>query len=79
MKPKALFAVFVMTFILAVVFAADGESAETKVIDMGWTGGSNWTSLPYQVAIDRKFFEKEGLSVRLITMRGTALTADEID
>jgi ABC-type nitrate/sulfonate/bicarbonate transport system substrate-binding protein len=35
--------------------------------------------LPYQVAIDRKFFEKEGLSVRLITMRGTALMADEID
>ena len=84
MRPKALVAVFVTIFLLAVGLAADGQSAETKVIDMGWTGGSNWTSLPYQVAVDRKFFEKEGLNVRLITMRGTALMlsalmADEID
>jgi NitT/TauT family transport system substrate-binding protein len=84
MEPKALLAVFVTIFLLAVSLAGDAKSAETKVIDMGWTGGSNWSSLPYQVALDRKFFEKEGLNVRLITMRGTALMlsalmADEID
>jgi ABC-type nitrate/sulfonate/bicarbonate transport systems, periplasmic components len=65
-------------------FAADGKTAESKPINIAWTGGSNWSSLPYQVAVDRKFFEKEGLLVRLITMRGTtlmisALMADEID
>jgi NitT/TauT family transport system substrate-binding protein len=84
MKPKALLVALVTSFLLVVGFAGDAQAAETKTINMGWTGGSNWSSLPYQVAVDRKFFEKEGLNVRLITMRGTALMlsalmADEID
>jgi ABC-type nitrate/sulfonate/bicarbonate transport system substrate-binding protein len=73
-----------MLSLLVFGFTTDGQTAERKLINIGWTGGSNWTSLPYQVAVDRKFFEKEGLNVRLITMRGTtlmlsALMADEID
>ena len=84
MKLKNFITVIVLPFVLVVGFAGDGETAESKVINIGWTGGSNWSSLPYQVAVDRKFFEKEGLNVRLITMRGTALMlsalmADEID
>jgi NitT/TauT family transport system substrate-binding protein len=84
MKLKNFITVIVLPFVLVVGFAGDGKTAESKVINIGWTGGSNWSSLPYQVAVDRKFFEKEGLNVRLITMRGTALMlsalmADEID
>ena len=75
MKPKAFFVALVPSFLLLVGLAADAETTEIKTINMGWTGGSNWSSLPYQVAVDRKFFEKEGLNVRLITMRGTALNS----
>jgi ABC-type nitrate/sulfonate/bicarbonate transport system substrate-binding protein len=84
MKPNALFFGILLSLVVVARFAANGETAEPKVINVGWTGGSDWTSLPYQVAVDNGFFEKEGLKVRLITMRGTtlmlsALLADEID
>jgi NitT/TauT family transport system substrate-binding protein len=84
MNPKPLFFAFVLSFLFLGTLRADAQSAESRTINVGWTGGSNWTSLPYQVAVDRGFFEKEGLNVRLITMRGTtlmlsALMADEID
>jgi NitT/TauT family transport system substrate-binding protein len=44
----------------------------------------SWSTLPYIVAGERGFFEKEGLKVRLITFRGTnlmltALLAGELD
>jgi ABC-type nitrate/sulfonate/bicarbonate transport system substrate-binding protein len=84
MNSKVLVSILVVSSLLVFGFARDAASAESKPINIGWTGGSNWSSLPYQVAVDRKFFEKEGLNVRLITMRGTtlmlsALMADEID
>ena len=84
MKSMILVLVLFMSSLLVFGLTPDGQTAERKLINIGWTGGSNWTSLPYQVAVDRKFFEKEGLNVRLITMRGTtlmlsALMADEID
>jgi NitT/TauT family transport system substrate-binding protein len=83
-KSKVVVIVLLISSLLLFGFTADGKAAEGKVINIGWTGGSNWSALPYQVAVDRKFFEKEGLNVRLITMRGTtlmlsALMADEID
>ena len=40
---------------------------------MGWTGGSGWTSLPDHVAMERGFFEKEGLKPRYIQFQGTNL------
>jgi NitT/TauT family transport system substrate-binding protein len=84
MKPNALFFGILLSFFLIIRFAASGETAEPKVINVGWTGGSAWTALPFQVAVDKGFFEKEGLKARLITMRGTtlmlsALVADEVD
>ena len=84
MKSKVSIIVLLVSSLLVFGFAAHGKTAESKLINIAWTGGSNWSSLPYQVAVDRKFFEKEGLHVRLITMRGTtlmlsALMADEID
>jgi NitT/TauT family transport system substrate-binding protein len=84
MKSKVSVIALLVSSLVVFGFAAHGETAERKLINIAWTGGSNWSSLPYQVAVDRKFFEKEGLHVRLITMRGTALMlsalmADEID
>ena len=59
------------------------DSAATD-INLGWSGQGSWTTLPYIVAGERGFFDKEGLKVRLITFRGTnlmltALLAGELD
>ena len=48
-------------------------AAESKVINIGWTGGSAWTALPDRVAMERGFYEKEGLRVRYIQFQGTNL------
>ncbi len=84
MKPKAVFLGFVLSFLLVVGWAAVAETAETKVLNIGWTSGANWSALPVKLAAERGFFEKEGLKVRLITFQGTnlmltALLAGEVD
>ena len=55
-----------------------------KDINLGWSGQGSWSTLPFIVADEKGFFEKEGLKVRLITFRGTnlmltALLAGELD
>jgi ABC-type nitrate/sulfonate/bicarbonate transport system substrate-binding protein len=57
---------------------------QSKDINIGWSGVGSWTTLPYVVAKEKGFFEKEGLKVQLITFRGTnlmltALLAGELD
>jgi ABC-type nitrate/sulfonate/bicarbonate transport system substrate-binding protein len=59
-------------------------AAESKAINVGWTGGSAWTALPDRVAMERGFFEKEGLKPRYIQFQGTnlmlnALMSSELD
>jgi ABC-type nitrate/sulfonate/bicarbonate transport system substrate-binding protein len=59
-------------------------AAGAKDINLGWSGQGSWSTLPYIVAGERGFFDKEGLKVRLITFRGTnlmltALLAGELD
>ena len=59
-------------------------AAPSKDINIGWSGVGSWTTLPYVVAKEKGFFEKEGLKVQLITFRGTnlmltALLAGELD
>ena len=59
-------------------------NTDAKDINLGWSGQGSWSTLPYIVAGERGFFEKEGLKVRLITFRGTnlmltALLAGELD
>jgi ABC-type nitrate/sulfonate/bicarbonate transport system substrate-binding protein len=59
-------------------------AAETRVLNIGWTGGSSWTALPDRVAMERGFFEKEGLKPRYIRFQGTnlmlnALMSNELD
>ena len=84
MKRKAAFLGLVLSSFLVVGWAANAETAETKVINIGWTSGANWSALPVKVAAERGFFEKEGLKARLITFQGTnlmltALMAGEVD
>jgi len=55
-----------------------------KDINIGWSGIGSWTTLPYLVANEKGFFDREGLKVQLITFRGTnlmltALLAGELD
>ncbi|MDP9130468.1 MAG: ABC transporter substrate-binding protein [Candidatus Binatota bacterium] len=59
-------------------------AAEPKLLNIGWTGGTAWTALPDRVAIERGFFEKEGLRPRYVQFQGTnlmlsALMANELD
>ena len=66
------------------VWLAPAMGAEQKVINIGWTGGSNWTALPDRIASERGFYEKEGLRIRYIQFQGTnlmlnALMAHELD
>jgi ABC-type nitrate/sulfonate/bicarbonate transport systems, periplasmic components len=72
-------AIFLAILATSAVFAA-----ESKVLNIGWTGGSAWTALPDRIAAERGFFEKEGLRVRYIQFQGTnlmlsALLANELD
>lgn len=81
MKHQALFLGFILYAILVALSVANGA---TKEINIGTTSGSNWTALPFKVAVERNFFEKEGLRARLIVFQGTslmltALLAGEID
>ena len=48
-------------------------TVHAKDINFGWSGQGSWTTLPYVVAKEKGFFEKEGLKVQLITFRGTNL------
>jgi NitT/TauT family transport system substrate-binding protein len=66
------------------VTAVTAFGAETKVLNVGWTGGSGWTALPDRIALERGFFDKEGLRVRYVQFQGTnlmlsALMAHELD
>ena len=69
---------------LMLSWANFAQSAEPKPLNVGWTGGSAWTALPDRVAMERGFFEKEGLKPRYIQFQGTnlmlnALLSHELD
>ena len=81
MKYRIAVVDLVLAILLCLVVACN---ADAKDINLGWSGQGSWTTLPYIVAGERGFFEKEGLKVRLITFRGTnlmltALLAGELD
>ena len=78
------FVIFVLLVLIVVGQAGAIASAEPKVLNIGWTGGTAWTALPDRIASERGFFEKEGLKVRYIQFQGTnlmlsALLANELD
>ena len=70
MRKVSVFSNVTLTILLCFVFAA---VVQAKDINLGWSGQGGWTTLPYVVAKERGFFEKEGLKVQLITFRGTNL------
>lgn len=80
-KLRITLALAALAYLLA---AAILSAAEPKAITVGWTGGSAWTALPDRIAVERGFFEKEGLRVRYVQFQGTnlmlsALLANELD
>jgi ABC-type nitrate/sulfonate/bicarbonate transport system substrate-binding protein len=84
MRLKAFLRAAGVVLSAALVMAAAVNAAETKVLNIGWTGGSGWTALPDRVAMERGFFEKEGLKPRYIRFQGTnlmlnALMSNELD
>ncbi len=83
MKRKTFILVFVL-YLFIFQWAMNGESAEKKMLNFGWTSGSIWTALPFNLAAERGFFDKEGLKVRFIQFQGTnlmltALLSGEVD
>ena len=84
MKPNLRCLQLLITIGLVIGSVPVTNATESKVLNIGWTGGSSWTSLPDRVAAERGFFEKEGLRVRYIQFQGTnlmlsALLANELD
>ena len=64
----------VFALVAAVVLAmAWRNRASAEVINIGWTG-EYWSTLPFRVAADKGFFEREGLQARLVTMRTALIT-----
>ena len=49
------------------------STARAETINIGWTG-EYWSTLPFRVAADKGFFEREGLQARFITMRTALIT-----
>src|SRR6185503_6477173 len=81
MRQIALFFNLTLTILLGFAFAT---GVQAKDINLGWSGQGSWTTLPYVVAREKGFFDKENLKVQLITFRGTnlmltALLAGELD
>src|ERR1044071_5281581 len=82
MQTRFGFSLLILAAVLSSTVIAG--AAESKAINVGWTGGSAWTSLPDRIAMERGFFEKEGLKPRYIQFQGTnlmlnALLTNEID
>lgn len=73
MMPKLQFLGSLVCLFLVAFGSSVLSAAEPKVISIGWTSGSNWTSLPFRVAAERGFWEKEGLKTRFIQFQGTNL------
>lgn len=62
----AIFATVLMT-------ACRVSDSNAKDINFGWPSGEGWSSQPFKAAMEKGFFENEGLKVRMITFRGTDL------
>jgi ABC-type nitrate/sulfonate/bicarbonate transport system substrate-binding protein len=83
-KSNLLFAPVVLFVVFLIGLATTTDAAEPRTLNIGWTGGTAWTALPDRVAMERGFFDKEGLRVRYIQFQGTnlmlsALMANELD
>ena len=55
-----------------VLGAGWNNRATPEVINIAWTG-EYWSTLPFRVAADKGFFERENLQARFITFQATQL------
>ena len=56
MKLCILFVLLALSVLsLTTAVGSTAAAAEPKPINVGWTGGSSWTSLPDRVAMERGF------------------------
>ena len=83
-KPLFSLVLFVLSVLSIGSTACGALRTEPKLLNIAWTGGSNLTALPDRVAMERGFFETEGLKPRYIQLQGTnlmlnALLSNEID
>ena len=70
MRKVSVFSKVTLTILLCFALAS---VAQAKDVNLGWSGIGSWTTLPYVVANEKGFFDKERLKVQLITFRGTNL------
>jgi len=70
---KSVSALAVIAVVALLFGPARISTASAEVINIGWTG-EYWSTLPFRVAADKGFFEKEGLQARLVTMRTALIT-----
>jgi NitT/TauT family transport system substrate-binding protein len=70
MRKVSVFSKVTLTILLCFALTS---VAQAKDVNLGWSGIGSWTTLPYVVANEKGFFDKEGLKVQLITFRGTNL------
>jgi NitT/TauT family transport system substrate-binding protein len=60
---------FVAAFVLCLAW---NNTARSEVINIAWTG-EYWSTLPFRVAADKGFFERENLQARFINFQSTQL------
>ena len=67
-------------FALVVVFILGpgwSNAATPEVINIAWTG-EYWSTLPFRVAADKGFFERENLQARFINFQSTQLITNAL-
>src|SRR5918992_4292898 len=68
-KPKKLRCFLVSTFLFVFVTSSGTKAADNIVIGMA---GLNFSFLPFQIALEKRFYEKHDLSVKPVLMRAQA-------
>src|SRR5499433_1136878 len=69
----------VVCALVAVFFlsASWSNAATPEAINIAWTG-EYWSTLPFRVAADKGFFERENLQARFITFQSTQLITNAL-
>ena len=71
---KGASACALVVIVAAALFASGWiNEAKSETINIAWTG-DYWSTLPFRMALEKGFFEKEGLQARFITMRTALIT-----
>ena len=60
-----------------VLCLACNSTARSEVVNMAWTG-EYWSTLPFRVAADKGFFEREGVQTRFINIQATQVITNAL-